>query len=351
MSSVPHGDVDLAEAVPALVGSILSAIGTLFILATYYFIPPNPTHIRHTLIRNLAVAEFGLHFTTSISGFMIVGRGRDLNDGPGCVLSGFTTQLFSTAIDFNMLVILMVLSYMTYRGFNLKKPRRSVTLGLIITPWLFPSITAIIGLAENLYHPVSGNWCWVDANPVYLRFVFKYGSLFAIMIALVAMGLFIRIYLLKQKVASPEEGHRPEVLSAESEKKDKPQYTCSEVEIDAEAVSPTQSDKKDKNEYTCTEVEEIEVGDEDEALVMSERRRTLQLLSGYPIFYVILWLPGIANRVAEATGHPSRALAIAQSTNSYVGFANAVTFGWSEVRRQFGVHKMLELTLGFILSG
>lgn len=88
----------------------------------------------------------------------------------------------------------------------------------------------------------------------------------------------------------------------------------------------------------------------EEALLLSEKKKTLRLLSGYPLFYVVLWLPGIANRIAEATGHPVRALAIMQASTAYIGFANAATFGWNEVRNQFSVHRLLEMTLGFMLA-
>ena len=53
-------------------------------------------------------------------------------------------------------------------------------------------------------------------------------------------------------------------------------------------------------------------------------KKTL-LLNAYPIAYVVLWLPGIANRIAEATGHPTVVLLIMQSTTQLVGLANAIS--------------------------
>lgn len=55
MAATPK-PVDLAVAIPTLIGSLLSTLGTSLILATYIFIPPTPHHVRHILIRNLAVA-------------------------------------------------------------------------------------------------------------------------------------------------------------------------------------------------------------------------------------------------------------------------------------------------------
>ncbi len=58
-------------------------------------------------------------------------------------------------------------------------------------------------------------------------------------------------------------------------------------------------------------------------------KRTL-LLNAYPIAYIILWIPGIANRIAEATNHPSQILAVAQASTQFVGLANAITYGINE---------------------
>lgn len=58
------------------------------------------------------------------------------------------------------------------------------------------------------------------------------------------------------------------------------------------------------------------------------------LLNAYPVFYVILWLPGIINRLVEAAGHSSKPLAILQSSTQYIGFANAITYGFNEHLRE-----------------
>ncbi|KAI9827836.1 MAG: hypothetical protein M1832_004325 [Thelocarpon impressellum] len=51
-------------------------------------------------------------------------------------------------------------------------------------------------------------------------------------------------------------------------------------------------------------------------------KKTL-LLNACPIMYILLWLPGIANRIAEAMGHPTVVLQILQASMQYVGLANA----------------------------
>jgi hypothetical protein len=58
--------------------------------------------------------------------------------------------------------------------------------------------------------------------------------------------------------------------------------------------------------------------------------RKMLLLNVYPLAYIILWIPGIVNRVIEASGHTSTAAQIMQSSTQLVGFANALTYGWNE---------------------
>lgn len=54
------------------------------------------------------------------------------------------------------------------------------------------------------------------------------------------------------------------------------------------------------------------------------------LLNAYPLLYIILWIPGLANRLIEASGHSSQVFQVLQSSTQFVGLANAMTFGWNE---------------------
>jgi hypothetical protein len=66
--------------------------------------------------------------------------------------------------------------------------------------------------------------------------------------------------------------------------------------------------------------------------------RKMLLLNAYPIAYVILWIPGILNRVLELSGGESRLLRVLQSSTQYVGLANAITYGYNEgIKRQLGI--------------
>ena len=53
---------------------------------------------------------------------------------------------------------------------------------------------------------------------------------------------------------------------------------------------------------------------------------SMMLLRAYPVLYIVLWIPGIANRIAEATDHPSKALQILQASTQFIGFADAIAY-------------------------
>lgn len=57
------------------------------------------------------------------------------------------------------------------------------------------------------------------------------------------------------------------------------------------------------------------------------------LLNMYPVTYLILWIPGIANRIAEGMGHEVRTLVILQSSTQFIGLANASVYVYKEHRR------------------
>jgi hypothetical protein len=67
------------------------------------------------------------------------------------------------------------------------------------------------------------------------------------------------------------------------------------------------------------------------------------LLNAYPLLYIVLWIPGLANRLAEAFGDSPKVLLVMQATTQFVGLANAFTFGWNEevarrLKHRFGKH-------------
>ncbi|KAK2026591.1 hypothetical protein LX32DRAFT_641722 [Colletotrichum zoysiae] len=60
--------------------------------------------------------------------------------------------------------------------------------------------------------------------------------------------------------------------------------------------------------------------------------KRMMFLNAYPIMYVVLWIPGLVNRLMEASGNSSqsRVLQALQSSSQYIGFANALTYGFNQ---------------------
>lgn len=45
-------------------------------------------------------------------------------------------------------------------------------------------------------------------------------------------------------------------------------------------------------------------------------------MNGYPLAYIILWIPGIASRLAESVGGSPRWLKVLQASTQYIGLVN-----------------------------
>ncbi|KAF5619602.1 cyclic amp receptor 2 [Fusarium tjaetaba] len=59
------------------------------------------------------------------------------------------------------------------------------------------------------------------------------------------------------------------------------------------------------------------------------------LLNAYPFMYVLLWAPGLINRLMEASGNPnSKTINVAlQAPTQFIGLANALTYGFNHYLR------------------
>ncbi|KAL2674216.1 hypothetical protein Neosp_012666 [[Neocosmospora] mangrovei] len=59
--------------------------------------------------------------------------------------------------------------------------------------------------------------------------------------------------------------------------------------------------------------------------------KRMMLLNAYPFMYVLLWMPGLINRIMEASGHSTSKTTIAalQISTQYIGLANALTYGFN----------------------
>src|SRR2546430_667377 len=137
-------------------------------------------------------------FNNSISGIWIITQKRDLEDGRWCLTNGFIVQLSVQAVDCSIFLIsFCVFSIITRRNSRISSnPSTFLRTLIIITPWILPIATSTAALIKNYIHPVSGNWCWIQARLKYLRYALTHGWRFVGIVSMIWMGFYTRLYMI-----------------------------------------------------------------------------------------------------------------------------------------------------------
>ncbi|TFK33368.1 G protein-coupled glucose receptor regulating Gpa2-domain-containing protein [Crucibulum laeve] len=362
MTSI-HG-LPIAIAGLNLAGSFLSLLGSGFIIFCYLILPMKH-HFRHVLILNLAFADFLNALDLSVSGFSIVVRRRSLEAGTACVANGFICQLTVQGTDCAILAIAIVTVYIITRH---KSPAPlksnwdwSIILRVTLAIWILPITTSCIALGMNWYGPASGSWCWLVENPKYVRYVLTHGWRLIFIALEVGLYSYLYIYLrnhyrnFAKLIGSRRVSHDLIDTSNESEQSKAPNV----IELNQSSPFTNQPPRPSsvKGTHALPNVNSIKWKS-----ILSHRRIPVPssteyaqearhisvqyalLLNAYPLAYIILVIPGIANRFMELTGHPSRVMQILQASTQFVGLANALTYGWNEniseqLRRKYHSNK------------
>ncbi|CAG8978077.1 hypothetical protein HYALB_00000749 [Hymenoscyphus albidus] len=342
--------IDLAVAIPTLIGSLLSCFASGLIFCCYIFLPQIP-HFRHILIINLAAADFINSFNNTVSGLWILGNG-DLSVGGKCSLNGWLGQLSVQGVDFAILLIAIatVMSLLGKHGMFDTSIKSKVILTTAV--WLMPVITSFTALGLKAYTPVSGNWCWISAEKPILRYGLTHVWRFIIIFVTVCLYVYLYIYF-RSELKEIAALRRPSDASFATSIMDAPKEEDEEFEMRDKEMRlnsfsheddsvPISSSKALTNftsyeqQYGSATHEQTLEYDRSASLVKKQREiQKVLLLNAYPIAYVILWLPGLINRLNELNGNHSRVLQIMQSSSQFVGLANAITYGYNEgIKRQ-----------------
>ncbi|KAH9832729.1 G protein-coupled glucose receptor regulating Gpa2 [Teratosphaeria destructans] len=384
--------------VPTFVCSLLSFLADLASAASY-FLTPLERHFRQALIFNLLLADLINSGNNTISGAIALARRHKkypLEPGPACDANAYIGQLTVQAVDFNILVIALAVLLTVKRSSIVERPPRWKVAIVCLIPWTPSLITANIATGLGVWAP-AGNWCWIKKN-LLLRYSLTHG--WRIMIFFITIGIYTYIYLyLKRKYGQlhisstdrsvtrdEEQGtgtdkFRPDIpLEVRAEHSTPRPSDVTQVELEprmgagsgGEFVSSTVTTPK----TSCTshvEVDPQRRPSESQAQLIyppqtvkpkqrfgqrapcplsmqgeRQRRKVLRkmlLLNGYPVLYIILWIPGIANRFAEIVlGKPPLWLTAMQASTQLVGFANALTYVWNEqlsdrVKEKLGFRK------------
>ena len=220
--------------------------------------------------------------------------------------------------------------------------------------WLFPVISSSIITGLQGFGPVSGNWCWVVDGRNGLRYGLGHGIRFAIIIATIIIYGIV-FYTVRSKLATTlQSSHQlfdtatnTHVAAIQGGREDN-----FVVEHDIEmanlinkstmvTISVDQSPIKTEKGYlgaggSLPTVSKSNSQDGRKIRVQNRQNvARIMLMRAYPFSYVILWLPGIANRLAELAGHPMQFLVILQASTQYIGLVDSILYivQWKVLKR------------------
>lgn len=213
---------------------------------------------------------------------------------------------------------------------------------------------------------MSGNWCWIRSKRLDLRYGLSHGWRIGIFVITIIIYTYIYVVLktvfkslrslsnttgtgttpgLHSSAPADADGDTQNILVAHSVSVSHEMHN-----IPRKTDTPDQDGSLNSGEappphttVTIIEGTQNSEGQRFEASRMpaAPNVRKMLLMNGYPIAYIILWIPGIANRLAESVGQAPRWLSALQACTQYIGLVNAVTYGMSEQMRR-GAWKKLK---------
>ncbi|KAI9885187.1 MAG: hypothetical protein M1823_003026 [Watsoniomyces obsoletus] len=366
--------LDLAVVLPPYIGSILSTLGAGFVLVCYAFLP-QAGHIRHALIINLALADFVNALTNTISGSIILVNKYDFRDGPGCTANGFIRQLSVQGTDCSIFTIAVVTIFIIRTKYVIPDSSKVAKLAVCGVVWLLPMATSayptmpsscskviyaqaddghtikgFTALGLGLYHPVTGNWCWIQAKPVYYRYVLTHMWRFLFIALSTGIYAYAYFYVNRHFKRLRFLGSRNNVGFKDEDGFDNPlternnhtfspsshqgimvsrSFTCQELHASQHKTHDNHN-KESASSFSLSSTKPMTTTARYDLSATEAHIKKMLLLNAYPIWYIILWIPGIAYRFVEATGNTSRVLVILQASSQFIGLANAISYGLNE---------------------
>ncbi|KAK8038897.1 hypothetical protein PG993_007308 [Apiospora rasikravindrae] len=349
---------------PTLVLSLLSSLATGLVLMIWLSSAAKPmvkggaaekNALREALVLNLMISEFINSTNNSVSGVRVVTSHIPISKGPLCSLNGWTGQVTVQASDFSIFAIVLV----TFLTFNYQtwpmRASRLVKFSVCLSIWIIPLTTGTIALALNEMEPASGNWCWIAGDPPYLRYVLGHGWRFAIFIIIIGIYLYIfikvmlRVRTRKRTNSRSAQLGRPKVReiswpSATIQSAKDLEFQMSSFETSVETPSREEFAIRPSNPRTNSQ--HPVAGTDNRRHHFDTELRHWLVLSIYPLTYMLVWIPGLANRLVELQGDKSQLLSVLQATTQLTGFINALCYGFKElhgrVQKKQNVNRSLD---------
>ncbi|PNY23879.1 Uncharacterized protein TCAP_06183 [Tolypocladium capitatum] len=360
--------IDHLIAIPTFVGSLLSFLGSTTALGFQIARPPK-RHFRHSLVVNLLVADmiYGLGNTISGAVFLITGRTPSPLSTPdmACRVSGWFSQSNAQAVDFTILIMSIVVLLSVIRKDSITHLETKWQVLICISAWIPGFITGTIGLLYGSYGYVSGNWCWIKANRLGLRYALSHGWRIAIFFVTIFIYTYIYFTLRRMfknlRSVSSSHGTRPgqeyqAPAPSDSDNDTQKILVNQSVSVRHEMHSiprtPDSPEHDSSNGFNAVKgpnqsrvvIQGIPSSDDTQfqasRMPAAPNVKKMLLMNGYPLAYIILWIPGISNRLAESVGGAPRWLNALQACTQYIGLFNAVTYGMNEQMRR-GVWRKL----------
>ncbi|WAO82859.1 Git3 domain-containing protein [Fusarium falciforme] len=144
MSTSP---IDPVIAIPTFMGSLLSFLATSIAIVLHVVIPPK-RHFRHALIINLLVAawsDFMNSLNNTISGAVALAStsvDKNTSVGAGCIANAWFGQLSVQAIDFNILIISIVVLFTVLNSRLVAQSSAMATTAVCAAAWIPGIITS-----------------------------------------------------------------------------------------------------------------------------------------------------------------------------------------------------------------
>lgn len=286
--------------------SSISCIASFFSIITITIKASKNFSVRYRMVLFLMIAHFLNSGNNSLMNWWINLHHGVLNPWY-CTLNGFIGQFTVQAADFSILLIGIVTCITITNPMELCFSRIESFLPLAFFGIIgICTATSTIGLKTIGYDWLgnSGDWCWFSpyhSLSTTIRFTLTQGPRMAIFLVLILLygKTFLFLRNLSRKTMMTEQIQW-------SMKSDKSANCHSFIE----PKEPTSSDSS-KSSSTLEQ----------------ERIRSVQYkMLIFPIVYIIIWTPGIVNRIFDAEGKPNSITQLLQSLTQLMGFVDSLVY-------------------------
>lgn len=312
----------------------------------------------------------------TLSGGIFLGWGRTGSAGTPatspCIANAWIGQFTVQTVDTTILIIsITVLSIVMNSSTPSKPPSLTKAILICVAAWIPGLITSMsamppldtqipnlryelgsVGLGLGVYGQVSGNWCWIKPQYLGLRYGLTHGWRIAVFVATIVIYTFVYLRLksifnrfrMRNSITSSNIS-RPQRKAADSDTSQIPGGTrdtelCYQPRHSSIDAFPQPTRAKITTDDTEARVSHRHSSSAFHTMggglraTASPNLKRMLLMNGYPIAYIVLWIPGMVNRLAESVGASPRWLQVLQASTQFVGLVNALTYGLNEQFRQ-----------------